>query len=114
MPAYYMYYIKINILLQNVVDQTIFEGVVAIFHIDYFMKKLYAQLLHFKWEFFQTLHLCRSLGHFWRGYSPFWKPSYILNGITRYLYQKMKNVGKRGEVGHLFKVSKITFDILKE
>ena len=27
----WMYYFKINILLQNVVDQTIFEGVVAIF-----------------------------------------------------------------------------------
>ena len=39
MPVYYMYYIKINILLQNVVDQTIFEGVVAIFDIDYFIKK---------------------------------------------------------------------------
>ena len=34
-----------------------FEGVIALFHVEYFIRYLYAQLLlHFKREFLKTLH----------------------------------------------------------
>jgi len=35
------------------------EGFISLFHLEYFIKKYYVQLLqHFKWEFLKTLTVC--------------------------------------------------------
>ena len=47
---------EIHILIQQF-DQTIYEGVIALFDLEYFIKKVVcAAFLHFKLEFFKTLH----------------------------------------------------------
>ena len=83
---------------------------------------MYLPVYNIKFEFLKTRHTCLLwyanshiimavlFNHFWRSYftfSSFWKFSYIFNGITRYYFQKVKNVGK--EETFVF-VSKITFN----